>query len=282
MKTQATLLGAILLTAGMATAQTTESTSTTTTSYNYTTAPVSSTDATNVSSTTVNTPTNVNDNMTGTYNNAATTPSTNTYGSTTVTTTSTGNDNMSTSNRRDGDDDRSWGKKGKFGVYAGVNASRFVNEPIQDNAYRLGYQIGLYGRSAGTVFGQVGAEFRRSSSNLIRTGTGSGTTVGNTTGQIDQTFLAIPAYVGLRLGGALGVRLQVGAELAALVAVGQNNFQLGQDDLNRTILNGLAGVGINLGPLTLDVNYNHGLQNVFDNGADTKRRMLALNLGFRF
>ncbi len=279
MKTQATLLGVILLTAGMATAQTTESTSTTTTSYNYTTAPVSATDATNVSSTTVNTPTNMNDNMTGTYNNAATAPSTNTYGSTTVTTTSTGNDNMST-NRRRSDDDRPWGKEGKFGIYAGVNASRFVNEPVSDNSYRLGYQVGLYGRSAGTVFGQVGAEFRRSTSNLIRRG--SGATVSDISGQINQTFLAIPAYVGLRLGGALGVRLQVGAELAALVAIGENNFKLGQDDLNRTILNGLAGVGINLGPLTLDVNYNHGLQNVFNNGADTKRRMLALNLGFRF
>jgi hypothetical protein len=132
------------------------------------------------------------------------------------------------------------------------------------------------------VFGQIGAEYRRSSSNLIRTGSGSGTTVGEIRGQIDQTFLAIPAYVGLRLGGALGVRLQVGAELAALVAIGDNNFQLGRDDVNRTILNGLAGVGINLGPLTLDANYNLGFQNVFDNGADTKRRMLAVNLGFRF
>jgi hypothetical protein len=74
----------------------------------------------------------------------------------------------------------------------------------------------------------------------------------------------------------------VGAELAALVAIGDNNFQLGRDDVNRTILNGLAGVGINLGPLTLDANYNLGFQNVFDNGADTKRRMLAVNLGFRF
>ncbi len=278
MKTQATYLAAFLLTAGMATAQTKENTSTTTTST-YSTAPISSTDATNVSSTTVNTPTNVNDNMTGTYNNAATTPATNTYGSTTTTTTTSESGNMSTNRRRD---DRPDGKDGKFGIYAGVNASRFVNEPIQDNAYRLGYQVGLYGRSAGTVFGQIGAEFRRSSSNLIRTGSGSGTTVNQVNGQIDQTFLAIPAYVGLRLGGALGVRLQVGAELAALVAIGNNNFQLGRDDLNRTILNGLAGVGINLGPLTLDANYNLGFQNVFDNGADTKRRMLALNLGFRF
>ncbi len=279
MKTYITMLPALLLTAGLATAQTTESTSTTTTSYNYTTAPVSSTDATNVSSTTVNTPTNVNDNMTGTYNNTAAAPATNTYGSTTTTTTTSENGNMSTNRRRD---DRPDGKSGKFGIYAGVNASRFVNEPIQDNAYRLGYQVGLYGRSAGTVFGQIGAEFRQSSSNLIRTGSGSGTTVNQVNGQIDQTFLAIPAYVGLRLGGALGVRLQVGAELAALVAIGNNNFQLGKDDLNRTILNGLAGVGINLGPLTLDANYNLGFQNVFDNGADTKRRMLALNLGFRF
>ncbi|GAB3567606.1 hypothetical protein GCM10027578_18810 [Spirosoma luteolum] len=276
MKTNATLLAACLLASGLVQAQTETNTSSTTTTSTYTTAPVSTTDATNVNATSTTTPTNVNDNMTGTYNNTATTPAVNTYSTTTTTTSdyNTGRDYK--------DNKRNDGKEGKFGIYAGVNASRFKNESAPDRAYRLGYQVGLYGRSAGTVFGQIGAEFRRSSSNLIQTQAGSGTTPSRVSGQIDQTFLAIPAYVGLRVGGALGLRVQAGAELAALVAVGDNNFKLGKDDLNRTILNGLLGVGINLGPLTLDVNYNLGLQNVVDQGADTKRNMLAANIGFRF
>ncbi|GAB3250905.1 hypothetical protein GCM10027347_09000 [Larkinella harenae] len=179
--------------------------------------------------------------------------------------------------------ERSWGKKGKFGIYAGVNFSRFVHEAIPDDSYRIGWQAGLYGRTGGTFFGQLGLEYRNSTTNLIRTG--QGTTPGSVSdqvkGKIDQHFLAIPAYVGVRIGNALGLRIQAGAEFASLVAIGNNNFQLDKDDLNRAILNGLLGAGINLGPLTLDAVYNHGLQNVFDN-ADTKRRIFAVNLGFRF
>ncbi len=201
---------------------------------------------------------------------------------TTTTTTTSDYNNSGMGNTQDVNGSRGDGKQGRFGIYAGVNASRFVNEPIYDKSdYRLGYQVGLYGRTAGTIFGQLGAEFRTSTSQLIRTNQ-PGQTAGEIRGKIDQYFLAIPAYVGVRAGGALGFRLQVGAELASLVAIGDNNFKLGKDDLNRTILNGLAGAGINLGPVTLDAVYNHGFANVYDKGADTKRRILSLNLGLRF
>lgn len=187
-----------------------------------------------------------------------------------------------TTNQTGYDGKRLDGKEGRFGVYVGVNGSQFVNEPIPDNSYRPGYQVGLYYRSPGTVFGQIGAEYRAASANLVRSDASSGTVSNQLKDHIDQQFLAIPAYVGIRLGGSLGFRIQAGAELAALVAVGPNNFKLGKDDLNRTILNGLGGIGINLGPITLDAAYNHGFVQVFDKGADTKRNILALNVGLRF
>ncbi len=178
--------------------------------------------------------------------------------------------------------DRAMSKEGRFGVYAGANFSRFVNEPIPDGAFRAGYQIGIYGRSAGTIFGQLGLEYRTSTSNLVRRGTGQGTqSVSEIRGQIDQQFVAIPAYVGVRIGSALGLRLQAGAELSALIRHPNNKFNINDDDVRRTILGGLLGAGINLGPLTLDAVYNYGLQNVFE-GADTKRRLIAVNVGFRF
>ncbi|WP_245581700.1 PorT family protein [Rudanella lutea] len=211
-----------------------------------------------------------------------------TYNATTTTTTTTSDYGTTPTRTRDTNGDRAWGKDGKFGVYAGLNFSRFVNEPIPDDAYRTGWQAGIYGRSGGTIFGQIGLEYRNSTSNLVRSGSaignptsGTATTGADVRGQIDQHFLAIPAYVGARIGALAGLRLQAGLELSSLVSIGNNNFNLNRDDLNRTILNGLLGAGINLGPVTLDAVYNHGLQNVFDN-ADTKRRMWAFNVGFRF
>jgi hypothetical protein len=206
----------------------------------------------------------------------AATPTNSAYTTTTTTTTDRSSDT----------NDRTDGKEGKFGVYAGVNFSQFVNEVKPAKAYRPGYQVGVYYRSPGTIFGQIGVEYRASSSNLISTASGSGTTTGSVTTEltrnIDQRFLAIPAYVGTRIGGDLGLRLQIGAELASLVGVSKNDFNLGSDDLKRTILNGLAGVGVNLGPVTLDLVYNHGFVQVFDKTSDTKRNILSANVGLRF
>ncbi|MBC8155293.1 MAG: outer membrane beta-barrel protein [Bacteroidetes bacterium] len=268
MKTQHTFLALCLLGAGTTFGQSTPTApSTTTATYTSDSSRTTATD-----NGTLNTSTNTNS-MNSSTNSAA--PLNSTYS-----TTTTGNDRAARNGKRTD------GKDGKFGIYAGVNFSRFVNEPLPDNTYRPGYQVGLYYRSPGTIFGQIGAEYRATSSNLIRTGTGSGTTPGTITdqlkGSLTQKFLTIPAYVGVRLGGTLGFRIQAGAELAAQVAVGENNFQLGNDDLNRTILNGLLGAGVNLGPVTIDAVYNQGFVNVFDDGADTKRTMLALNLGLRF
>ncbi|GAB3702075.1 hypothetical protein GCM10027592_31060 [Spirosoma flavus] len=283
MKTYVPLLALCFGSFGLAQAQTT---TTTTTNSTYSTSPAT-TDTTYRSSSMTTDSTNMapatnssNSTMSNSNMNSAPTQSQETT-TTTTTTYSSSDANMNASNTSS-KSEKSWGKEGKFGIYAGVNFSRFVNEPIPDGAYRAGWQAGIYGRTGGTIFGQLGVEYRTSTSNLVRSGAGQTTqTPSEIRGQIDQKFVAIPAYVGVRVGGALGLRVQVGAELSALVINSSNEFGIGKDDVRRTLLNGLGGVGINLGPLTLDAVYNVGLQNVFDNN-DTKRNMLAFNLGFRF
>lgn len=278
MKHQLSLLALCLGSLSLAQAQTTTNTySSTTTNSTYSTAPVT-TDTTNaVNSSSPSTTSESNMNSTGATTNSAA-PA---YGTTTTTTTTSSYNSADATAARPAKD-REWGKEGKFGIYAGVNFSRFVNEPIPDGAYRAGWQAGIYGRTGGTVFGQLGLEYRNSTTNLVRSGTGQPTQpVSEIRGNINQHFVAIPAYVGVRVGSALGLRLQAGAELSALVVNPNNSFGIGSDDFNRAILNGLLGAGINLGPLTLDAVYNHGFTNVFDTN-DTKRNILALNLGFRF
>ena len=307
MKTHVTLLAFCLLGAGLVNGQSTTNTNTTSGTTTNSTTGTNSSGTMNNSTTPSGTSTSdgstmsngttnstgtgtMNSNSSGTMSNGSTTTNssaTPAYGTTTTTTTTSSNNsttgtNMSGDVNRDGNGGRAWGKSGKFGIYAGVNFSRFVNEPIPDGAYRAGYQVGIYGRSGGTVFGQLGLEYRTSTSNLVRNGTGGTTqSVNEIRGQIDQQFVAIPAYVGLRVGSALGLRLQAGAELSALVRHPNNQFNLTRDDFRRTMLNGLLGAGINLGPLTLDAVYNHGFTHVFE-GQDTRRNLLALNLGLRF
>ncbi|GAA4467272.1 hypothetical protein GCM10023189_50660 [Nibrella saemangeumensis] len=229
------------------------------------------------------TPTNTN---TGTYNNTtgtgtinnSTTPSTNnsTYSTTTTTTTSSTDPYATRDTYQDGVMD----KPGRFGIYAGINRSNFIGE-ANNLTYeaRYGYQIGVYGRTGGTVFGQLGAEFRTTTSQVFRAGTVSSSDV---RANLDQQFLAIPAWIGIRVGSVAGLRLQAGAELSALIGRGKGNVDLGLDDVNRTQLNGLLGAGVNLGPITLDAFYNHGLARIFDRGADFKRRMFGFNVGLRF
>lgn len=286
MKRQLSLLALCLSGIGFAQAQTTTTTQSTTTTV---TSPAMMTDTTNSMNATR--PSTAMTDSSSTTNNGTTTTTTatapsSTYSTnsmapangmtTTTTVTETTSADVNSPKRSDN------AKKGDFGIYAGVNFSRFINEPIPDGAFRAGWQAGIYGRTGGTIFGQLGVEYRTSTSNLVRSGTGQPTqSPSEIRGQIDQQFVAIPAYVGVRVGGALGLRLQVGAELSTLVVNSSNEFGIGKDDVRRTLLNGLGGVGINLGPLTLDAVYNLGLQNVFDN-QDTKRRMLAFNLGFRF
>lgn len=311
MKKQVSLLALCLSGAVSVYAQTTNSSTTTTNSTYSTTTPTTtnstygatntSTDGTStgtMNNGTVNTtsPMNTNYGTGSTLNNSTTTGTTTdgmnngtmgttnngtstTYGTTTTTTTNTYGTDANTRTDRD----RPWGKEGKFGVYAGVNFSRFVNEPIPDGAFRAGWQAGIYGRTGGTIFGQLGVEYRNSTANLVRNGTGQPTqTPGEIRGQINQHMVAVPAYVGVRIGSALGLRLQAGAELSALVVNNPNErFGIGTDDFRRTMFNGLLGAGINLGPLTLDAAYSHGLTQVFA-GNDTRRNILMFNLGFRF
>ncbi len=239
-------------------------TSGTTTTGTYTTTPATTSNMNNSMNTTTTTDASMNNTGATNSTNNATAPA---YG---TTTTSYNNADMKRTNEYDDT------KEGRFGAYVGANFSRFRNEPIPDGAYRAGFQVGVYGRTAGTIFGQLGVEYRNSTANLVRNANGA-----TRNGKIDQHFIAIPAYVGARLGTSLGLRLQVGAELSALVVNAKNDFLIGDDDVKRTILAGLAGVGLNLGPVTVDAVYNLGLTNVFA-ANDTKRTLLALNLGFRF
>ena len=172
-----------------------------------------------------------------------------------------------------------------FGVYGGANSTNFQGETVDSKNLtgRLGYQLGFFVRGGGRIYGQVGAEYLTSSSNFYKPG--DGTSVKDITSNIDQRYLHIPAYIGVKLAqserGVSGIRLQLGAEYATPLSTDKNDFNLNNADFQAATINGLAGLGFDAGPIMLDFVYHYGFADVLASG-NSKRRILGVNLGFKF
>lgn len=174
-----------------------------------------------------------------------------------------------------------------FGIYGGANSTRFEGETIDTKNLtgRLGYQLGFFVRGGGRIFGQVGAEYLTSSSQFYKAGDGQAGNAGDIIANIDQRYLHIPVYVGVKLAqsdrGVSAVRLAVGAEYATPLSTDKNDFNLGNADFNAATINGLVNLGFDAGPIMLSFVYHHGFADVLSSG-NSKRRILGVNLGFKF
>lgn len=173
-----------------------------------------------------------------------------------------------------------------IGVYGGLNSTRFPGEDIDGNnlSGRLGYQVGAYVRGGGRLYGQIGVEYFTSSSNFYRKGDGQINGLQDITKKVDQRYINVPVYIGVKLAqsdrGISAVRLQVGAELAARTGNNKDSLLTLTNDTN---INALANLGFDAGPLTIDFVYHHGFNNtIINQTADSRVRIIAVNVGFKF
>ncbi|MBC3786379.1 PorT family protein [Spirosoma utsteinense] len=288
MKTQVTLLAICLLGAGMANGQTTTNSSSTpgtTTNATYGTSPVT-TDSTNLSNSNATTTTNSGTMNNGTMNssgsvNSAATP---TYGTTTTST-----DYSSTDRPARVKSDKDY-KNFVFGIYAGLNSTKFKGETTNtdgDLSGRLGYQAGFFVRGGGRLYGQIGAEYFASSSNYFTAG--SGQTAASIQDQINIKYVQVPVYIGYKLvesdRGISAIRLQVGLEYANQIGSDANQFgDLNDFKIKSGTFNGLGQLGFDAGPVFLDLTYHHGFSDAVSgtgfNGS--QRRILSASVGFKF
>jgi hypothetical protein len=291
MKTQLTLLASCLLGVGLASGQTTTNPSSTTTGTStYSASPV--TDTTSTSNNTYSTtPTTMssdsaskaNMNANGTY---STTPTTNSYNNSAATTTTTDTYTTTTRDKKTKDY-----KNFVFGIYAGLNTTRFKGEDVNgDNlSGRLGYQAGFFVRGGGRLFGQLGGEYFASSSNYFRKGDGQ--SAQNIQDQINIQYVQIPVYIGYKLvesdRGISAVRLQVGLEYANRINSNSNSFNLSNSEIKSGTFNGLGQLGFDIGPLLIDLTYHYGFSNSIEavsttGFAGSQRRILSASVGFKF
>jgi Ni/Co efflux regulator RcnB len=195
-------------------------------------------------------------------------------------------DGLNDAERQQKKDRRENYKNFTVGLYGGANSTRFEGENVDGSQLngRLGYQFGLFVRGGGRLFGQIGAEYLTSSSEFYKQGDGA--TVKDITSNVDYQYIHVPAYIGVKLAqsprGSSAIRLQVGAEYAAPVNVGNNSFDLQQSDFNNATVNGLANLGFDAGPLFIDIVYHYGFADVIKTQANSKTRTLGLNIGLKF
>ncbi|UFH53592.1 PorT family protein [Spirosoma sp. KNUC1025] len=303
MKKQFSLWAVCLCSLGIANAQTTTNTySTTTSTTNPTyTSPVTTdstnavsnstqsnatTDSSSMNNGTMSTPT-----ATGTSStNSMATPTTNTYSTPTATSTT---DTYSTSENTTRVKEKKDYKNFVFGIYAGLNSTKFKGESIDNGVNnkltgRLGYQAGFFVRGGGRLYGQIGAEYFASSSNYFVAG--SGQSASSIKDQINIKYIQVPVYIGFKLvesdRGISAVRLQVGLEYANQIGSDSNKFgDLNNFKIKTGTFNGLGQLGFDAGPVFLDLTYHYGFSDAItqDAGfAGSQRRILSASVGFKF
>ncbi|WP_138992270.1 porin family protein [Larkinella sp. C7] len=172
-----------------------------------------------------------------------------------------------------------------IGVYAGPNFSKYsTDQDSLESKARVGYQLGVYVRGGGRLFGQLGVEYVGVSSKLYSKDD-KGTSLDDINSTINTHYVQIPLQIGFRPAMTqtkrTGIRIQAGAELSYLLNADKNDFNLTDDDYNKTVVNVLGGVGFDLGPVTLDVSYHHGIKDVYK-AENAKLRMVSASLGFKF
>lgn len=241
----------------------------------------------NSTGTTTDATTNGNLNNAGTTTNSTASP---TYGTTTTSTTDTYNTTSATQPDRPKKDYKNF----VFGVYVGLNTTKFKGEALDVNGGsnkltgRLGYQAGFFVRGGGRLYGQIGAEYFASSSNYFVAG--SGQTAANISDQINIKYIQVPVYIGYKLvesdRGISAVRLQVGVEYANQIGSTANGFgNLNNFQVKSGTFNGLGQLGFDAGPVFLDLTYHYGFSNAIQQNtgfAGSQRRILSASVGFKF
>ncbi len=144
-----------------------------------------------------------------------------------------------------------------------------------DTKSRLGYQAGVDLRLGGAVYLQPGAHYQQTgleqSSNL------SGSY------DIDARGLHFPVLVGIRTGlGLAGVRIVAGPALTIVRSVKDNDGGIVKADLTERRWGGMAGVGVDLLGLTVDLSGEVGFTKFFETGSNEKLRTIRLSGGLRF
>jgi len=163
----------------------------------------------------------------------------------------------------------------------GVNASRLTDDPGDwEHNSRWGYQLGLNLRFGEHFYFQPGAHYMKWGHELK----GPKDVIDDPVEVIDNVNISgfhFPVLVGVKIGKGLDIRLNGGGAMTLVTSVGDNEFDLEKSDFNSTIFGAVAGVGIDIAILSIDVNYEFGLSDLYKD-ENVKKNIFRLTVGLVF
>jgi len=144
-----------------------------------------------------------------------------------------------------------------------------------DTKGRMGYQAGVDLRLGGTVFLQPGLHWQQTGLEF--------TPVVGPVYTLDVRGMHLPVLLGVRMGtGLVGFRIVGGPTMTLVQSVKDNAGLVTKDDLTSQQFGGMAGLGVDLMGLSVDLTGEMGFTNYFEVAGDQKLRVFRLSAGLRF
>lgn len=168
-----------------------------------------------------------------------------------------------------------------FRPYVGVN-SHTLTENFEDADWKsaLGYQLGLDVQIGSKFYVQPGLQLEFAKNKIEPTGTGTGIEI-----NVKRTHLRLPVMVGYAFGnldGNFSFRIFTGPNASIVLNSDAEDFDLDKDDLKSAVFGWNAGAGVDISILFIDLGYQIGLSEVFENFDNgSKDNFYYANAGIR-
>ncbi|MEM8484770.1 MAG: porin family protein [Bacteroidota bacterium] len=174
-----------------------------------------------------------------------------------------------------------------FNPQVGLSASMLSTDPEGSEASaRFGYQVGATLRIGNQLYLQPGLFWQRSGTELRTTDEINFETLKD---EVDLDAIFVPISLGYNLldTQTLVLRINGGVAGTLILNVQDNLLGLELDNFNGILAGAPVGVGVDLfGLLTVDVSYEFGLTNVFDEifglTVDATNNVFRFNVGLIF
>ncbi len=174
-----------------------------------------------------------------------------------------------------------------IGIKAGLSSTKldFDNEEFVPSDAQTGYHIGLFGRFGGAVFVQPELLFTQTRGKFAYVPNGVSGSMAPENYKAEFNRLDIPVMVGFRFLKVLRV---MGGPIASININSklENSVETIDDaDFSGATFGYQAGLGIDIGNLSVDGRYEGGLSKVTDNigsfSTDNRLNQWVLSVGFR-
>ena len=172
-------------------------------------------------------------------------------------------------------------RKDEFKVFAGVNFNNLdISSEIYEPTMAVGWSLGASYKRGKFFYWELGAMYNNPVYNL---------TDGLST-YLDGIFsvqrIDIPVSFGINFlsvtSRIVGLRAFVSAIPTFAIGVGGNDLNISMDNINAFNFYGQAGVGVDVIFLFVEVGFNYGFSDLFQDYSPSNPYQAYINLGFRF